>query len=119
MNGTIFKLTADNLYLLTMLATQLDDNTYSMISTGKFDGSVMNRFAIRIERDDTFDFSSVLAHSPFGINETDPGGQASLMKLWSKVDYAGPCNAGMSLHTVLHYAFFIRLEQYEQYYVPC
>lgn len=121
--GTVFRLTDDQLYLLTIQKQILDDQTFTAIADAAFDATIMNQFAINKERDESFNLFATISGNQSGINEGQimypGGGQSNLMKFWGKTESAGPCDeTGYQLVTVTHWMFWIKAG-YDWYYRPC
>lgn len=117
--GTIFRPTNDNLYLLTLQATLLDEGNYDQLASEVFDEGQMNKFAVRIEREEGFNLFNVISESPYGIAEENPGGSSVIMKFWGTTNTYGPCNPPLGrIQYTNHFAFWIKTVTVDGY-VPC
>lgn len=125
--GTLFKVTDDDLYLLTIQSSVLDEGNFADIAAGTFNVAEMNRFAVRIERDTAgYDLFGAIAEDPFGINEVDPGVEVD-RKFWGsettcqeEMRYADPWGNEIckKFCTTFHYAFWI-FKSYSYSWVDC
>ncbi|MFT4060798.1 MAG: hypothetical protein QM642_00420 [Edaphocola sp.] len=118
--GTLFHVSDDSMYLLTLQAAALTDDTYASIAAGTFDAEFMNRFATGLERDETFGLFSTIAANPSGIDEVWPGGAAVTMKFWGWGDWTcQPCDdTGYQVCTRIYYVLWMR-NDFQQITKPC
>ncbi len=126
-NSTVFKVTSDDLYLLTIQTSNLNETNFVDFAAGTFNAAEMNRFATRIDRDTVgLDIFDAIAEDPFGINELDPGiTGVTPDKFWGRERTCGPCyqighNRWMNCITV-YYKFWIKTytDNYSEYMIPC
>jgi len=122
--GTIFKPTGDNVYLLTMQADQLSNITYDALVSETFDANVMNRFATGQSRDSGFDLFQAIAQNPSGIGEYWTG-PATTMKFWGSEHGCHDCyQVGTKWYKncwTTYYRFFIAVytDNTSEFMIPC
>lgn len=118
--GTIFKPTGDNTYLLTLQESILNDANFRSIVAESFDVRQMDRFAITNARANDFDLFAVIGRNPTGIGENSTGGEKpSIMRFWGTSQTStGPCQDGFRPITRTRFMFWIPVSQHGDW-IPC